>query len=62
MSKLALSQGVLVLNIEIHRKKSIQKLLAQILEICIALSNGPLPNLFKMVLSQGILGLQVEYT
>ena len=53
-----------------HRntKKNIQKLfllhlLTEILEIWyVALSCGPLLNLYKMVLSQGILGLQVKYT
>ena len=60
-------KGVLGLKPKTHRKSIqnllLQNFLAEILEIwSVASSSGPLPNLLKMVLSQGFLGLQVIYT
>ena len=45
------------------RNLLVQNLLTKIIEMWyVALSGGPLSNLFKTVLSQGILGLLVKYT
>ena len=64
--KMASPKRVLGLNHRKHRKAFsllLQSLFAEILEIWfVALCSGPVPNLFKIVVSLGILGLQVIYS